>query len=115
MKDLSFKNALFLLSYSLFLKGFELLDYFLVFKALGLDIPLRPLLVFTPLAMLISEIPISFLGLGSREAAIVFFFSSFGSLEKLLVAGILISFSEYLLPNILSLLFLKPFLDKMTK
>lgn len=112
---MNFKNALFLLSYSLFLKGFEFLDYFLVFKALGLDIPLKPLLLFAPLAMLISEIPITFLGLGSREAAIVFFFSSFGSLEKLLAAGILISFSEYILPNVLSLLFLKPFLDRMTR
>lgn len=115
MKKLSFRNALFLISYSLFLKGFELVDYFLVFKALGLDIPLKPLLMFAPLAMLISEIPITFLGLGSREAALIFFFSGFAPLERLLAAGILISFSEYLLPNLLSLLVLKPFLDKMTK
>ena len=108
-------QGIFLIPYSLFLKGFELVDYFLIFKALDLDIPLKSLLMFAPLAMLISEIPITFLGLGSREAAIVFFFSSFGSLEKLLAAGILISFSEYILPNVLSLLFLKPFLDRMTK
>jgi uncharacterized membrane protein YbhN (UPF0104 family) len=115
MKKINFKNALFLISYSLFLKGLELVDYFLIFKALGLEIPLKSLLTFTPLVMLISEIPITFLGLGSREAALVFFFSRFGSLERLLAAGILISFSEYLLPNLLSLLVLKPFLDKMMK
>lgn len=115
MKKIDFKNALFLISYSLLLKGMELLGYFLVFKALGLNIPLKSLLTFAPLAMLISEIPVTFLGLGSREVALVFFFSSFGSKELLLAAGILISFAEYLLPNLLSLLALKPFLDKMTK
>lgn len=115
MKKLGFRSALFLVSYSLLLKGMELVGYFLVFRALGLNVPLKPLLVFAPLAMLVSEIPVTFLGLGSREAALVFFFSSFGSPEKLLAAGILISFAEYILPNLLSLLALKPFLDKMTK
>lgn len=115
MRKLSLRNALPLISYSLFLKSFELLDYFLIFKALGLDVPLRSLLTFAPLVMLISEVPITFLGLGSREAALLFFFSGFAPLERLLAAGILISFSEYLLPNLLSLLVLKPFLDKMTR
>ena len=109
------KTSLFLITYSLLLKGLELLDYFLVFKALGLDVPLKPLFLFVPLVMLVSEIPVTFLGLGTREAAIVLFFSPFGPLEKLLAVGILISFSEYLLPNFLSLLLTKRFLDKMTK
>ena len=109
------KTSLFLLLYSLFLKGLELLDYFLIFKALGLDIPFKPFLIFAPLSMLLSELPITFLGLGSREAALVFFFSSFAPPHLLLAAGLLISFSEYLLPNLLSLLLLKPFLDKILK
>ena len=115
MKAAHLKSATILILYSLLLKGFELLDYFLIFKALGLEIPLRAVILFAPLAILISEVPITFLGLGSREAAIVFFFSAFAPPEKLLAAGLLISFVEYILPNFLSLLLLKPFLDKMAK
>lgn len=115
MRKLSVRNALILISYSLFLKGFEVLNYFLVFKALGLDIPFKPLFLLVPLVMLVSEIPITFLGLGSREAAIIFFFSGFATPEKLLAAGILISFSEYIWPNLLSLLWIRPFFDRMTK
>jgi len=115
MNRLNFKTTFFLFLYSAFYQLVELLDYYLIMKAFNIPVPFELILLFGSLTMLISEIPVTFLGLGSREAAILFFFSPFASLEKLLAAAILISFVEYILPNFLSLLWTKRFLDKMVK
>jgi hypothetical protein len=47
-------------------------------RALGLDIPIAPLVVIVPLSLLAMSIPISINAIGIRENGYVFFFAAFG-------------------------------------
>lgn len=91
----------------------ELIVFIVLFKAAGVNIPLYAILIFVPLVIIMGNIPITVSGLGVREAALVFFFHQFGSVERLLSGGMLISFVYFFLPFMLSLFFLKPFLGKV--
>ncbi len=107
------KQLLLLIAYSTLLKGVEVLGYFLVFRALGIRVPPQALLTYIPLTMLIAEIPITFMGLGTREAALVYFLGSYAPASSLLAAGVLVSFTEYVLPNVVSLAWTRQFLNKL--
>lgn len=108
LKDLS---VLFI--YSIVFWTCELFTFFILSKATGLNIPFRAILIFVPLIILISNLPISVSGLGTREAAILFWFSEFGSKERLLSAAILVSFVNIFLPLIISLFFIRGFLKRL--
>ncbi|MCD6093949.1 MAG: flippase-like domain-containing protein [Candidatus Omnitrophica bacterium] len=112
-KRVSFLGKTNLFFYSLGLKFLELLNYYIILRAFNIIVPFKAILVFVPLAILVSELPITIAGLGIRESAVVLFFSQYGLAEELLGAGLLISFVEYILPNLICLSFTKPFLDKM--
>lgn len=92
---------------------FELIVFFILFRAAGLVISIDAILVFVPLIILISYLPISISGIATREAAILFWFSGFGPPEKLLSTGILISFLNLFLPLIISLFFVRRFLNRL--
>ena len=110
----NFKDFSALLFYSVLIWASELLTFFVLFKAVGLNIPFHAIVVFVPLVILISNLPITISGLGTREAVILFCFSKFGSPENLLSAGILISFLYFALPLTLSLFFIRKFLKQIT-
>ena len=55
---------------------------------------------------LVANLPITLMGLGTREAALVFVFASFGPRATLLAAGIGLSFCMEVVPALLSLLYL---------
>ncbi|MCD6583626.1 MAG: flippase-like domain-containing protein [Candidatus Omnitrophica bacterium] len=112
-KRLKLKDLVAMLSYSVIFWVGEFATFWVAFKALGLDIPLYAILIFVPLTILISNLPITIFGLGTREATIVFCFSKFGSSEKLLSSGLILSFIQFFLPLILSLFFVKGFLNKL--
>lgn len=109
-KKFTLKDISVLFFYSIALWACELFVFFILFKATGLNIPFRAIMVFVPLTILISNLPVSFSGLGTREAAILFWFSGFGAKERLLSVGILVSFVNIFLPLIISLFFIKDFL-----
>lgn len=94
------KKVLF---YSFLLFFFELLCGYLIARAINADIPLFSILVYLPLVILVSSIPVAFLGLGVRESIIVLLFLKYASSEKLLALGILYSFAEYILPMLIGL------------
>jgi uncharacterized protein (TIRG00374 family) len=54
----------------------------LIGTALGADVPLRYYLIFVPLTSLVLILPISFAGLGVREATYVFLFSQVGMVRE---------------------------------
>ncbi len=58
------------------------------------------------IVIFVSLIPITLAGMGTRESAIIFLFSSFASNEILLAAGLLFSFFRYWLLSILGIPFL---------
>jgi uncharacterized protein (TIRG00374 family) len=76
----------------------ELLVFFFIFKGLGVEFPLSYIFIFVPVTMLVSIIPVAFLGMGIREGVIVLLFSGYASPEKILGGGLLFSFVDYILP-----------------
>lgn len=98
LKKLLKKKSIFLYTL-LFMLG-ELVTVYLLSIALTIPIPFYKLLIFMPVVILLANIPITILGLGTREAAILFFFAGFGPGQDLLSLGILCSFIEYIFPVI---------------
>lgn len=97
---------------SVFLQLSEIITSLLLLKALGISIPLLALTLYIPLSILISSIPITQFGLGTREAAIIFFFSQYASNELLLTFGLLLSFVEFIFPSMMGLIFVNKILKR---
>lgn len=101
-------------AYAVFLVFFELLNFKILGSALGLTIPFLTVLLFASLTILIGNLPVTIHGLGTREAAVCFFFSAYGSPEKLLSLGITVSLVEYFLPVVIGLFLTKSFLVRLS-
>ncbi|MBN1364703.1 MAG: flippase-like domain-containing protein [Syntrophaceae bacterium] len=99
--------------YSLGIEGSKLLIIFLVLKSLRIDIPADALLLFGSATIIAAYLPVTYWGLGIREATILFLFSSYAPLDKLLAGSLLITFVDGLLPVLLGLFFMKPFLNSL--
>ncbi len=106
---IKFKETAILLFYSFIYQLSEFLNTYILLKAVGVTVPFTFILIIIPVIMIINNLPISILGLGTREASIVFFFSNYGSSAALLSGSILISFVEHILPVIAGLFFVKSF------
>jgi len=106
------KQSYFIL-YAFTIQLIVLANYYILSRALNLDIPFSKMILIFPLIIIISLIPITISGLGIRESLIILFFSEFTSFQSLLGFGILISFVEYILPALVGLFFVKPFLTRM--
>lgn len=109
---ISYSKRIWLLVYSVFFQSMELITACILFKAAGLSIPLYAILIYIPIVVLLSNIPVTIAGLGTREAAIVFFFFRYGPPELLLTSAILVSFIEHILPMMVGLTFFTPFIKK---
>lgn len=107
------KRVIILFFYSLGFEGYKLLNTFLLFKALNIEIPYGAFLLFAPLTFLAAALPITFWGLGTRESAILLLFSGYATPARLLGGSLLISFVNRLLPILFGLLFMKPFLNRL--
>ncbi|MFC1631245.1 lysylphosphatidylglycerol synthase transmembrane domain-containing protein [Candidatus Omnitrophota bacterium] len=108
--DIGFAEKLRLIFYSIIFQFSEFLNTYILFKAVGLSVPFSSVLVFVPLILIINNLPITVLGLGTREALIVFLFAQYGPLPALLSAGMLVSLIEHILPVLVGLFFVKSFL-----
>lgn len=97
-----------------FLFGFfELVCVYLISKAINVDIPFFSILVYVPLIIVVSSIPVTFLGLGVRETTVVLLFLKYASSEKLLALGILYSFAEHILPLFIGLSLTSLFVNRI--
>ena len=97
-----------------FLLGFlELLCVYLIAISINASIPLFSLLIYMPIVIFASSIPITFLGLGIRESLMVFLFLKYASCEKILALGILYSFAEHILPMLIGLSLTPLFVNKI--
>lgn len=110
--EISLRKRIWLLVYSIFLQSTELITAYILFRAVGLTVSLQSILIYIPIVVLLSNIPITISGLGTREAAILFLFFGHGSPELLFIVGVLISFIEYILIAIIGLPFLPFFINK---
>jgi hypothetical protein len=112
-EKISFKRKIVLIFYSGVIVLLTLIDYYILFMALNLDVPLYSILFFTPLIILISRVPVTISGLGVRETLIILLFSRYTSPASLLAVGILISFIDYIFPALIGLFFIKSFLNRI--
>jgi len=83
----------------------------LFFYALGVKVPLLFSIGVIPIAILIGLLPITLGGMGTRDAAIIFFFSEYAAASTLLGVGILFTIFRYLIPSLIGI----PFMRKMMK
>ncbi len=109
------RRMIALFGYSLGFEGAKAINYLLLFNACGITIPPEPALFFIPMVIMISSLPISVFGLGTRESAIIAFFSDYAPPAQLLSAGITISFVESIVPLIMGLFLMKPFLTRLVE
>jgi len=93
--------------YSFCLWAVTIIQTMILFEAVGLSVPLVDTMANLPIAIFIGQIPITFGGAGTRDAAIIFLFSSFASPQQLLAVGILFTFMRCWILAIIGIPFLK--------
>jgi len=111
---INLRKLVILFFYAFLLIFFELLNFKILSKAVGLTIPFSQILLFASLTILISNLPVTIHGLGTREAAICLLFSSYATPEKLLSLGLTVSLVEYFFPILAGLFFTKSFLKRLS-
>ena len=65
-------------SLSLVIQGGVIFGYYLLSRAIGMEMPLNYFFIFVPLATVVAMLPFSLAGLGIREGAFVFLFAKAG-------------------------------------
>ena len=79
----------------------------LFFYALGIDISFIFTIANIPIAIFIGMIPVTLGGMGTRDAAIIYLFSEFGTPSELLGVGILFSLIRYWFLSVIGVAFMK--------
>ncbi|MCF7861334.1 flippase-like domain-containing protein [Candidatus Woesearchaeota archaeon] len=108
-------RTVFFLAYSLINWTIGLLSFKVLFLTLNINIPFGAIFTLSPIITLISTLPVTLSGFGTREAAVVFFFSKYATPEQLFASGILMSIMEFVIPSLLGLIFFKKFYGDMIK
>lgn len=85
------------LLYSIALMGYDMLYYYLAFRAIGIHVPFSVILLRIPLVYLFTALPLSMYGIGFREGLVIVLMQQYGTAEQLFVAGGLVSIFEILL------------------
>ncbi len=101
--------------HSVGIEGSKLLIIYVLLKSLSIEISLEALLLLGSATILAVYLPITYWGLGIRESVILFLFSGYAVPEKLLAGSLLITFVDGILPVLLGLFFVKPFLNNLWK
>lgn len=111
-----------ILGYSLIIQSGKLATFYLINRALGISLSAPSYFVLLPLSILVSTIPLTFLGMGVREYSLVELIPLFNrqlllalgerDLSALIfVAALLFSLVEYIFPALLGIFWLKPFFE----
>jgi uncharacterized membrane protein YbhN (UPF0104 family) len=78
--------------------------------ALGSPVPFGPAVGLLPLGLLAGLVPLTFAGVGTRDAALVFLFAPWLSTETAAALGLLAT-SRYILPAIAGAPFVGPYMN----
>jgi len=89
---------------SLLLWLFHMGQFFFMFKSLGSSISIFDVFRLVPIAIIIGLIPITILGIGTRDSALIYLFSPYESLSLIAVVGLFASV-RYIIPGILGIPF----------
>lgn len=97
--------------HSLAIEGCKLLIILFSFKSLSIDLPVDALLLWGSMTIIAAYLPMTYWGLGIRESAVIVLFAGYAAPGHLLAAGLLMTFVDGLLPVLLGLFFIRPFLN----
>ncbi len=97
------KAKFILVCYSLFIQFSEVVSCLLLFRDFGIDMPFAQLLVYVQLFILITSLPISIAGTGTREGLALILLAPHSSPETAVACGLAYSFLEYIWPLIMGL------------
>ncbi len=89
--------------------------FWLLLKSFSLDVPLTLIVFVVPLSIVITFLPITPMGLGTREAAIVYYLSNYMSAEQALNTALLFSFFRWIVPTGIGLFFTRSFIKEIQK
>jgi uncharacterized protein (TIRG00374 family) len=109
-RELGAGKKIYLIFLSLMYQMSEAVNVYLLFRAMSIAVPFSAVLVFVPLIMMADNIPITMLGLGTREAFMILLFGHYGPSGAILGAGILVSSIEHILPVLFGLFFIRYFI-----
>lgn len=90
--------------------GLEMVNSWLLLRVVGVQVPLEVVLIVVGASFFLNNVPITLLGIGMRESVFVIGLAGFGDPALLLVAGLLVSTVEYIVPTLVGLLFMRRFL-----
>jgi uncharacterized membrane protein YbhN (UPF0104 family) len=108
------KDWRLVLGYSLLIQSGKFATFYLISRSLGFTLSLPSYLVVLPLSILVSTVPLTFLGMGIREYSLVEIIPLFDpAIPSALLLGSALLFSavEYIFPVLLGVFWLKPFFD----
>ncbi|MGH7806653.1 MAG: lysylphosphatidylglycerol synthase transmembrane domain-containing protein [Thermodesulfobacteriota bacterium] len=102
------ERFIMILSFTIFLWFLHIGQIYLFFLSLNSAVSPMVVLTYVPLSIFVGLIPISFGGIGTRDAALIYLFSPYESSSVMAGIGILCSF-RYFVPALFGL----PFLDRL--
>ncbi|MBW1786604.1 MAG: flippase-like domain-containing protein [Deltaproteobacteria bacterium] len=108
------RNAFEILAASLFIWFLHLLQIWLFILALKAWVPILTSIALTPLAIFIGLAPLTFAGIGTRDAALIFFYQSYFPASTAAALGILCTF-RYVLPALFGLFFFHQYIALIKK
>jgi uncharacterized protein (TIRG00374 family) len=97
---------------SLFIWFLHLVQIWMFTVAIRTDVPFLSNLALSPLAILAGLLPLTFAGVGTRDAALVFFYAPYMAAPSAAALGVLCTL-RYVLPAILGLPFLGPAISQL--
>ena len=97
---------------SIFIWFLHLLQIWLFILALRAQTPFLTNLALSPLAILMGLLPLTFAGVGTRDAALIFFYNPYFNVSTCAALGLLCT-SRYFLPALIGLPFLRQMMGAM--
>lgn len=104
--DIPFRSRILLFAVVLLFQCVDLLIVGLGLFGAGIQVPVEELFLRVPLVYLVANLPLTLMGLGTREATMLFAFSAFGPPASILAASLGLSFCMEIVPVLLSSLYL---------
>jgi hypothetical protein len=99
--------------YSVAFEGIKVVNYGILFLAMGILPSWEQISRAAPLLILFSSLPISVMGFGIREGGMLLAFARNASEVNLVSTGLWVSVVEGVVPLLVGLLLLKPFFDRL--
>lgn len=81
--------------------------FYAAFRAFHMEIPIITLLAYIPIILLVISLPIAPCGLGSTQAAMIYLFGEYGTIENIMALGLTYSTSIIVFRSLIGLVFAK--------